>query len=137
MAPAAAVQAPVDGSEPVAGVEAVAVHALGAQDVLTGVEERNALAQRDQAEADLLHAYTLGKRGAARRLELDHVEQGLVVVRGGVVDRFLRVGGIPGTLAEVIDLIGAYAGTAGIDERAVGTGAGQSDANPLADMQQD
>src|SRR3546814_3182901 len=74
---------------------AVAVHALGAQDVLTGVEERNALAQRDQAEADLLHAYTLGKRGAARRLELDHVEQGLVVVRGGVVDRFLRVGGIP------------------------------------------
>ncbi len=48
--------------------------------------------------------------GRQRHLELGRVEQRLVVVRRDVVDVLLRVGGVAGLLAVVVDLVRAHAG---------------------------
>src|SRR6266699_4594168 len=79
-APVVRLIAEVELVEPVAGVEAVVVHVLGAKQVVAREEKGHALAQRDQAHgqdlASLAGVYIVSRR----RFELHGVEERLVVV---------------------------------------------------------
>jgi hypothetical protein len=71
---------------------------------LPGVEERHALAERHRRQPELLHPDPVLHRGALRQLEGVGVEQRLVVVLGDVDDVLLRVRGVAGGAAVVVDV---------------------------------
>ena len=114
-APVVVLVGEVELVEPVARVVAVAVQGLGAQQVHPGVEERDALAEAQQAHPQVLHAHAVGHGRRGGRLEVDGVEQRLVVVRLDVVDQLLRVGGVAGRLAVVVDLGGGHQVAVAVD----------------------
>ena len=82
---------PVDAVEPVAGVVAVAVQRLGAQQVVAGVPERRALGERRRRQRDACScARDRPSRCPRGSLNCERVEQRLVVVRVDVGDRLAR-----------------------------------------------
>jgi len=100
------------------------------------MDEGNALAEDGDGKAHHLHLGTFLKRGGEIRLVLVVVPERLVVVLGDVVDDFLGIAGIPGTLTVVIDLRAGSGGAIGGDQRIVAQAAGNANADPVADLQQ-
>ena len=90
-APAVGLHRPVDAVEPVAGVVAVPVAGLGAQDLVAGHEERHALRQRHDREAEPMHAHAIGARHRRAQLEIHRVEPVRIVVHADVLDRVVGI----------------------------------------------
>ena len=90
--------APVELVEPVPGVVAVGLHGLRAQHVASRVEERDALSESHDREAELLHPDPVVQRRRRCGRVLDLVEERLVVVGRAVVDGLARVGRVADAL---------------------------------------
>ena len=126
----------VDAVEPVAGVVAVAVHLLGPQQVLAGVDERHALGEHGEVHPQVLRPHAVGRRRRQRVVVLADVPQRLVVVGGDVDDVLLRVVVVARRRAVVVD-VGALDGVAvAVDELVVGEVAGEADADLVGRQQQ-
>ena len=103
-APIVTLESKVDAIEPVTTVVAVGVEGFGTQEVVAGMEERNALRQQYQADSQAIDAYAVCHDRFGWHLELVVVEKVQIVVRRDVVDHVRRIEGIPCLLAEVVDL---------------------------------
>ena len=121
----------VEPVEPVARVVAVPVERLRPQHVDAGVDERDTLAEDNEAHPEVLHAHPV--RHAHRRgsLELDGVEQRLVVVGVDVVDVLLRIRCVAGLLAVVVELAAGDQAPVAVHELVVGQVAGEREADPV------
>ncbi len=125
----------VEAVEPVAGVVAVPVKRLGTQHVIARMEERHPLTERDDAEADVVHAYPVGDGRLWRGLVLNRVEQRFVVMRGDVDDVFLWVERVTCGLSIIIHICPGYGVACRVSEGVVAQVARQPDPN-LVGMEQ-
>ena len=135
-APVRGLAAPVDLVEPVAGIVAVLVHVLGAQQVVAGLEERDSLPQRHQAHGHHLSARTRGDAVSEAGLQLHRVEEVLVVVDRAVVHRLDRTLGVSGWLAVVVHLRSGDGGAGAVDKGVVAQIAGEADVDPVGVLKQ-
>src|SRR5438132_2203690 len=115
----------VDPVEPIARVVAVVVERLRSEQVVPGMEEGDALRERDDAEAQGLGADSIGHACAYWQLVLADVEKRLIVVSRGVYDVLAGTTRIAGGLAEVVNLLTGLEMAVLVHEHAVAQIAGK------------
>ncbi len=134
--PVVALPGPIDLVEPVAGVVAVLVHVLGAQQVIPALEERHALPELHQAHRQHVAPYPRRLRVGLRGFDLHHVEDVLVVVHRNIVHRLDGGCCVPGGLPLVVELPSGERHPHCVGEGVVPQVAGKPNADPVGAVQQ-